>query len=268
MNQENAGVRPGRRAVYLLPNLVTTLCLFAGFYSVVHTIHGRFEKASWAIVIAALFDAMDGRVARLTRSSSPFGMQYDSLSDLVSFGVAPAILIYSALMQPWGRPGWLGAFLFLACGALRLARFNVTTQKLGHKSFTGLPIPTAAVLVATGFILLLDGGLSTDIMRVALAPMAIALSFLMISTIPYPSFKQVVVPRHRSFQYLAAVVVLLVLVASHPALFLFVMALSYAALSPLLGLWLVRRIGTPDDSMEAYQLQDEDILEEEKNGQG
>jgi CDP-diacylglycerol---serine O-phosphatidyltransferase len=256
--------RPGHRAVYLLPNLVTTLCLFSGFYSIVHTIHGDFVVASWAIVVAALFDAIDGRVARLTRTTSPFGVQFDSLSDLVAFGVAPSILIYSALMQPWGRLGWLGAFLFLACGALRLARFNVTTQKVGLSSFTGLPIPTAAVLVATGFILLLDGGLSTDIMRWALAPLIVLLSLLMISTVPYPSFKQVVVPSKRAFQFLAGVVILLVLVASYPALFMFIMALVYAAVTPLVGLWLVRKIGRPEsDSMEAYELEDEDILEEE-----
>ncbi len=259
---------PGHRAVYLLPNLITTGCLFSGFYSIVHTLQGTPEgyvKACWAIVVAALFDAMDGRVARITRTTSPFGVQYDSLSDLVAFGVAPAVLTYSALMRDWGNLGWLGAFLFLACGALRLARFNVTTAKVGTGSFTGLPIPTAAVLVASGFILLLEGEASAEIMRWALAPLILLLAFLMVSTIPYPSFKQVVVPRKRSFQVLAAMVVLLVLVAAYPQLFVFTMAALYALAGPFLGRLMVRKLGAEGEDMVPYDLEDEDVLEEESD---
>ncbi len=257
---------PGHRAVYLLPNLITTGCLFSGFYSIVHSLQGTtsgYITACWAIVVAALFDAMDGRVARITRTTSPFGVQYDSLSDLVAFGVAPAVLTYSALMRPWGNLGWLGAFLFLACGALRLARFNVTTQKVGLGSFTGLPIPTAAVLVASAFILLLEGDASRETMRWALAPLILLLSFLMVSTIPYPSFKQVVVPRKRSFQVLASMVVLLVLVATYPQLFVFSMAALYAFAGPVLGVLVVKRLGAAEEDMVPYELEDEDVLDEE-----
>ena len=255
--------RTSRRAVYLLPNFVTTLALFSGFYSVVASLNGEFGKAAIAILVAVLFDTLDGRIARMTRTASLFGTQYDSLSDLFSFGAAPALLMYTAVLKPLGRFGWLGAFLYLACGALRLARFNVQAQKVGEKHFTGLPIPAAASIIASGLILMLSGGVKSDMMRFAMIPGIYILSFLMISTIPYPSPKQVVLPNKKAFHVLAGLVLMIVLVASYPALFIFTFFTTYAVLGPLLGGWILRKLGVVDvEEMKSFMLDDEDILED------
>ncbi|UCF30672.1 MAG: CDP-diacylglycerol--serine O-phosphatidyltransferase [bacterium] len=260
---ETAGDRiSSRRAIYLLPNMITTLALFSGFISVVASLNGEFVRASVAIIAAGLFDALDGRIARMTRTSSLFGVQYDSLSDIVAFGMAPAILMYTAVLQPLGRFGWLGAFLFLACGALRLARYNVEAQKVGQKHFTGLPIPAAAGVVATGMLLIGDQGLPSGFVEVLVILTVYLLSFLMISTVPYPSLKQVVIPRRKAFQVLAGLVVCLVLVANYPAHFLFGFGVTYTVLGPVLGTWVLRKLGSEDiEHMESFTLEDEDILE-------
>ncbi len=251
-----------RRAIYLLPNMITTLALFSGFISVVSSLDGEFIRASIAIIAAGIFDALDGRIARMTRTSSLFGVQYDSLSDIVSFGMAPALLMYTAVLKPLGRFGWLGAFLFLACGALRLARYNVQTQKVGQRHFTGLPIPAAAGVVATGILMVVEYGLRTLFMEVVVVVTVYILSFLMVSRIPYPSLKQVVIPRRKAFQVLAGLVVCLVLVANFPAQFLFGFGVTYTILGPFLGGWVLRKIGSEEDyRMEAYTLDDEDIFE-------
>src|ERR1700677_259559 len=132
------------RKVYLVPNIVTTGNMFCGFYSMIASMHGDFMPASWAIIAASIFDMLDGRIARLTKATSQFGLEYDSLSDLISFGVAPAVLLYQWALQPYDRLGWLASFLYLACGALRLARFNVNSSALPKNYFQGLPIPMAA----------------------------------------------------------------------------------------------------------------------------
>ncbi len=254
--------RTSRRAVYLLPNFITTLALFSGFYSVVASLNGEFAKAAAAILVAVLFDALDGRIARLTRTASLFGTQYDSLTDLFSFGAAPALLMYTAVLKPLGRFGWLGAFLYLACGALRLARFNVQAQKVGEKHFTGLPIPAAASIIASGLILMLSEGVRSDMMRLAMIPGIYVLSFLMISTVSYPSPKQVVLPSKKAFHVLAGLVLILVLVATYPALFIFTFFITYATLGPILGGWILRKLGVKDlEEMESFTLEDEDVLE-------
>ncbi len=252
----------GRRAVYLLPNMITTLALFSGFISVVASLDGAYTRASIAIIVAGVFDALDGRIARMTKTASLFGVQYDSLSDIVAFGMAPAILMYTAVLRPLGRFGWLGAFLFLACGALRLARYNVQAQKVGQKHFTGLPIPAAAGVVAAGMLLVGDEGLKNGLLEVAVILAVYLLSFLMISTISYPSLKQVVIPRKKAFQVLAGLVVCLVLVANYPAHFLFSFGVTYTILGPVLGGWILRKLGSDDaEKMEIFTLEDEDILE-------
>lgn len=262
MNRSKKENGKNRRAVYLLPNFVTTLALFSGFYSVVASLNGEYKKAAVAILVAVLFDTLDGRIARLTRTASLFGTQYDSLSDLFSFGAAPALLMYTAVLKPLGRFGWLGAFLYLACGALRLARFNVQAQKVGEKHFTGLPIPAAASIIASGLLLMVSGDVRSDMMRLAMIPGIYVLSFLMISTIPYPSPKQVVLPNKRAFHVLAGQVLMLVLVASYPALFIFTFFMTYATLGPLIGPWILKRLGVVDEEeMESFTLEDEDVLE-------
>ena len=133
-----------KRGVYILPNLVTTGSLFAGFYGIVATMNGNYNLAAWFILISAIFDGLDGKVARLTGTTSRFGVEYDSLADLVAFGVAPGLLMYAWALKPFGKLGWLAAFLYVVCGALRLARFNVQVDTVESKRFVGLPIPAAA----------------------------------------------------------------------------------------------------------------------------
>ena len=150
---EGVVVRKRRKGIYILPNLFTTGGLFAGFYAIILTLQRQYELAAMMILVATLCDVLDGRIARLTRSTSSFGIQYDSLSDLVAFGVAPGILIYQWALQPWGRWGWLAATLYVTCGALRLARFNVQIASVEKRHFVGLPIPAAADLVAATVLL-------------------------------------------------------------------------------------------------------------------
>lgn len=151
----------GRRVamyIYILPNLMTTCNLFAGFFSIIQAIRGEFLLASYAIVVAAIFDQLDGRLARLTRSTSKFGAEYDSICDVVSFGVAPALLLFQWALEPFGRVGWVACFLFVACGALRLARFNVQVNVVEGNYFQGLPIPMAAGIVASSVLAFTDLG--------------------------------------------------------------------------------------------------------------
>ena len=138
-----------RKGVYILPNLFTTGTLFAGYYSIVSAMNGQYEKAAWFILIATVFDGLDGQVARMTNTTSRFGVEYDSLADLVAFGVAPGLLMYSWALTTFGKLGWLAAFLYVVCGALRLARFNVQVETVESKRFVGLPIPSAAWMVAS-----------------------------------------------------------------------------------------------------------------------
>jgi len=253
-----------RRAIYLLPNIITTLAFFVGFVSAVWSLDGAYEKAAIAIIVAGVLDALDGRIARLTRTTSLFGIQYDSLSDSFAFGAAPAILMYTAVLHPMGRFGWLGAFLFMVCGALRLARFNVQAQRVGEKHFTGLPIPAAAGMVAVTLLLMGQESLDTIMARVVFILMAYVLGFLMVSTIPYPSLKQVVIPRRKAFQVLALVVICIVVVANYPVYFLFGFGIFYVVLGPILGPWIVRTLGSGDiKELEIFTLEDEDVLEED-----
>ncbi|UCG37775.1 MAG: CDP-diacylglycerol--serine O-phosphatidyltransferase [bacterium] len=263
MNRDSEGAQPSRRAIYLLPNMITTLALFSGFVSVVSSVSGQYSRAALFILVAGLFDALDGRIARLTRTASPFGVQYDSLSDIIAFGAAPAVLMFTAVLRPFGRFGWLGAFLFLACGALRLARFNVQTQRSGVKHFTGLPIPAAAALVASGILLVGPNNLENEGVKAIVVAASYALSLLMVSTVPYPSLKQVVIPRRRAFQALAGVVICLVIIANYPVQFIFGFGVAYAVLGPLVGPWILRKLGAPDvHQMQSFTIEDEDILED------
>ena len=217
-----------RKGIYILPNLLTMSGMFFGFFSIVASIKGDFERAAWAILIAAIFDAMDGWVARLTKTTSRFGVELDSLSDLVSFGVAPALLFYIWALVPFGRLGWVGAFLFAACGALRLARFNVQMVGSEKKHFTGLPIPGGAAVLATTVIFFRD----------VIAPypegrnwlflvMTYVVGLLMISTIKFHSLKELNVHNRRPFWMLLVAVVLIVAVALHPPIVLFSISIGY-----------------------------------------
>jgi CDP-diacylglycerol---serine O-phosphatidyltransferase len=229
------------RKIYIVPNFVTTANMFCGFYSVIASMQGDFQTAAWAIMAAAVFDALDGRVARLAKATSQFGVEYDSLSDLISFGMAPAILLYQWALQPFGRLGWLAAFLFMACGALRLARFNVSANLLPKAYFQGLPIPMGAGVVATFIIFHQTVGwpsMSADIPRDILAlGLTFGLASLMVSTIRFPSFKEFNWRSRASFGYLMVGVLAMILIAVKPEVTLFLLLSTYVGLSLLWNLF-------------------------------
>lgn len=217
-----------KRGIYILPNLCTTANLFCGFYSVVATLQMRFVEASIAILAGGIFDFLDGRVARLTHAESEFGVEYDSLVDLASFGLAPGILIYYWSLSGFHRMGWLVAFLFFACGALRLARFNVQIDNVEKNFFQGLPIPSAAYLIATTVIFhdfLFDGLLPQRSLLILI--MVAVLGLLMVSTIRYRSFKTVDLHSKRPFFSLVLVVGAIFVIASQPQIMMFAFVLLY-----------------------------------------
>ncbi|GBD25007.1 hypothetical protein HRbin30_00321 [bacterium HR30] len=233
---------PLRKGVYLLPNLLTTGGLFAGFYSIVASLHGEFQIAAIAVLVANVFDALDGRVARLTRTSTRFGIEYDSLADLVAFGVAPAMLIYCWALEPWGNWGWLAAALYLTCAALRLARFNVQFDSVEKRHFVGLPSPAAAEAIAATVLLFYRFGAygPTD-KHLLLLLITYGLAALMVSTLPYFSFKETDLVRRQPFWTLLAAIVLLKLLIAEPQLFLFVGFYGYALSGPMRFLWVMGR---------------------------
>jgi CDP-diacylglycerol--serine O-phosphatidyltransferase len=221
--------------IYVLPNLVTTGNLFFGYFAIVQAIEGEYLHAAYAIVFAAVFDQLDGRVARMTRSVSQFGAEYDSLCDLVSFGVAPGILLFLWALQPFGRLGWLASFLFAACGALRLARFNVQAHVYEKNYFQGLPIPMAAGIVASSVLFFTHLNLEASHSFLLLG-MTLLLALVMVSNFRYRSFKDVDLRRRLPFSYLVLGLALLVVVATNFEIMLFVLFMGYAILGAVFGI--------------------------------
>jgi CDP-diacylglycerol--serine O-phosphatidyltransferase len=222
-----------RRGIYLLPNLFTTAALFCGFYAMVASTQGRFEPAAIALFVAMVMDGMDGRIARLTNTTSDFGVQYDSLSDMVSFGIAPAFVVYQWSLAAWGKPGWLAAFIYAAATALRLARFNTQAGSADKRYFQGLPSPAAAAVVAGmvwfgDFLMLRE---QTGIVFLTF-PLTVVPGILMVSNIRYHSFKELDLHGRVPFVAALIVVLVLVLIAIEPSLILFLLALGYAASGP------------------------------------
>jgi CDP-diacylglycerol--serine O-phosphatidyltransferase len=230
-----------RRGLYLLPHLVTTAGLFFGFWSIAHSFHARYDLAALGIVLAAICDTIDGRVARLARATSRFGMEYDSIVDMVCFGVAPAFLAYTAgQLHELGRAGFVMAFLFMACVALRLARFNVAPSRYKGR-FEGMPSPAGAGMVAATqwFVSFLrEHDVRVDVPESAVAGGVAVLGFLMVSAIPYRSFKELDL-RH-GFRTLVFVVFAIALVVQEPSVTLFCLGLVYVVSGP--AEWLYRRI--------------------------
>jgi CDP-diacylglycerol--serine O-phosphatidyltransferase len=225
-----------RRGVYLLPNLFTTGNLLSGFYAVVSVFNSDYVSAAIAILVATVFDSLDGRVARMTKTTSKFGVEYDSLADLVSFGVAPGILIYSWALTNYGRIGWVAAFLFVACGALRLARFNVQVGSVDSRYFVGLPIPAAAGVLAS--TVLFDDHilrLGAEMKPMLIVVMTYVLAFLMVSNIRYSSFKGLELRNRSPFQALVAAVLVLMVVTAAPQVMLFALFGLYAASGVVMG---------------------------------
>ena len=225
--------RKKKRGIYLLPNLLTTGNLFCGFYGIVAAINHNFRTAAIAILFACLFDILDGKVARLTGSNSRFGMEYDSLADLVAFGVAPAMLVYLWALKPFGRLGWVAAFLFVACGALRLARFNVQAGSVSQKYFVGLPIPGAALMVATTVLFFYRMGVSGPTEHFLLLAMTYLLGFLMVSSVPFNSFKEFDGFQRMPFRTLFIIVLLFSVIAVQPSIMLFTFGLVYVSSGPV-----------------------------------
>ena len=226
--------------IYVLPNLLTIMNMFFGFYAIIHSIMGDYLLSAYALCAAAVFDLLDGRVARMTRSTSEFGAQLDSLSDLLSFCIAPALLLYLWALQPFGRIGWLASFFFVACGALRLARFNVQKSVINPAYFQGLPTPMAAGIVASSVLAFqnLDWDASGSYILLSIA---VLLAVVMVSNVPYRSFKDLDFKHRLPFRYLVFGVFLVAVIAMRPEVMLFVTFLTYTALGAIFGVLKIGR---------------------------
>ncbi|MEO5343565.1 MAG: CDP-diacylglycerol--serine O-phosphatidyltransferase [Gammaproteobacteria bacterium SHHR-1] len=224
------------RGIYLLPNLFTTAALFGGFFAILSAINGRYEAAVLAIFVAMLLDGLDGRVARLTNTQSAFGAEYDSLSDMVAFGLAPSLVIYLWALQGLGKIGWLAAFVYTAGAALRLARFNTQIKMADKRWFQGLPSPAAAAMLAATLWMAVDRDLGADGLAWPAALLTLLLGLLMVSNIRYHSFKEFD-PRDR-IPFVALVVIMLgfAVFVLHPPTILFVGFLLYVCSGPVLTL--------------------------------
>ena len=220
------------RGLFVLPTLFTVGNLFCGYLSIWTSIRGTFETAALLIIGAAVLDALDGRIARLTNSTSKFGEEYDSLADLVSFGVAPAVLAHSWGLSDFGRLGWMASFLFVVCGSMRLARFNIQTRIVDKRYFVGLPIPSAAGVIAT-LVLATPERLVDRVLTTALLIGTFLLSYLMISTIRYRSFKDLDLRRRRPAWILPAIALVFLVIGMRPALSLLTIAVVFAASGPV-----------------------------------
>lgn len=245
MNQPEPTKR--RRGIFLLPSLFTTGALFAGFYAIIEALKGDFSTAAIAILVAIVLDGLDGRVARLTHTQSAFGAEYDSLSDMVSFGIAPALIIYEwslsnvgEFVSQWSRLGWLAAFLYVACAGLRLARFNTQIGKADKRFFQGLPSPSAAAVMVGMVWFSRDLGISgRDLMLLAFG-VTIAMGLLMVANVPYYSFKEFGAGRRVPFVTILVVVLLFVFTLIDPPKIIFGGFFVYALSGP--AWWLYRRV--------------------------
>lgn len=234
-----------RRSVYILPNLFTMASLFTGFLGALWAIEGRFDQTVLAILLSCLFDGIDGKVARLTGTSSDFGVQFDSLSDLVAFGVTPAILVYQWQLARFGRLGLLAAFMLVACGALRLARFNLMAgvSVSSKKFFLGLPIPAAGCMIALFYMFgrYLPDSLAAAVYPKACLILVYILSFLMVSRVRYASFKEFGLVRAHPFSAMVTAMLLFVVVASEPWLIGFFLFSAYLVSGPIYTFFILPR---------------------------
>ncbi len=233
--------RKPRRGIYLLPNLLTTGCLFSGFYAIVAAMSGKFELAAIAVFVAMVLDGLDGRVARLTNTSSEFGVQYDSLADMVSFGLAPALLIHAWALNTLGKLGWLVAFIFTAGAALRLARFNTQVAIADKRFFQGLPSPAAAAVVAGLVWVSVDHGLGGEDMRIVGLILTLFAGLAMVSNFRYYSFKDIDFKGKVPFVALLATVLVFVFISLDPPQVLFGLFLVYFLSGLILTVWGIRQ---------------------------
>lgn len=227
---------PRREGIYLLPNLFTTAALFSGFYAILAADQGRFEAAALGIFAAMLFDGFDGRIARLTNTQSDFGAEYDSLSDMVAFGVAPALVVYNWTLAGLGKIGWLAAFVYTAGAALRLARFNTQIGMADKRYFQGLPSPAAAAILAGAVWIGTDNALAGDVLGGLIALITVGTGLLMVSNFRYHSFKERDVSSRVPFVMMVVVMLGFALVVLDPPIVLFMLFFGYAISGPLLTL--------------------------------
>jgi len=242
-----------KQGIFILPSLLTLTSIFFSFYSMIASIKGEFLLAGALILAAGFFDGIDGKVARLTKTTTRFGLELDSLADVISFGVAPALLIYIWALAPYGRIGWVSAFVFVACGALRLARFNVQSGNIDPKRFNGLPIPAGAAMVATTVLFFHKFGLNPADFSTSLLILTFVISFFMVSSIKFHAFKDLTLVKQQPFTSTVAFVLLLALIAAHPLVVPFVLCAGYLVSGPILTLVLrarnkKRRLEPPVDA--------------------
>src|SRR3954471_16493693 len=230
-----------RRGIYLLPNLFTTASLFAGFYAIVQAMNQRFDQAAVAIFVAMVLDGLDGRVARMTRTQSAFGAEFDSLADMVSFGAAAALVVYEWALRDMGKLGWIAAFVYVAGAALRLARFNTLLEVADKRWFQGLPSPSAGALVA-GFVWIVeDLGLDPNGLRWLAWFVTLFAGLTMVSNLKYYSFKAINLKKSVPFVAVLAVALVFALLGNEPALFLFGGFVCYGLSGFVVSAWLMLR---------------------------
>ncbi|MBZ9558962.1 MULTISPECIES: CDP-diacylglycerol--serine O-phosphatidyltransferase [Modicisalibacter] len=229
------GKKVRRRGIYLLPNLFTTSALFSGFFAVVAAINGDFAAAAIAVFVSMVLDGLDGRVARLTNTQSAFGAEYDSLADMLSFGVAPAVVAFTWILQDVGKIGWIAAFVYVACAALRLARFNVQLGSTDKNWFIGLPSPSAAALVAGCVWVFHNFSIEAYAFKLLMTFVVAAAGVLMVSNIRYYSFKEIDLKGPVPFVALLAIVLGFVVISLEPSVMLLTLFGCYVASGPIMG---------------------------------
>ena len=230
-----------RKGIYLLPNLITSASLFCGFFSLLHTLQEDYYTAAIFIIASGVLDGMDGKIARYTNTTSRFGVEYDSLADVISFCLVPGILVFAWALEPFGRLGWLAAFLFTTCGALRLARFNVQINTVESRFFSGLPTPAAALVIATSILVFYKLGDTGVSKHFSILIATYVLAFLMVSTIKYYGFKDIDLVRRKPFHWLVIAILFIIVVGYEPEYTLFGLFLAYVVSGPVLTLVLRRR---------------------------
>jgi CDP-diacylglycerol--serine O-phosphatidyltransferase len=230
-----------RKGIYILPNLFTSASLFCGFFALLRTLQEDFYTAAIFILASGLLDGMDGKIARYTNTTSRFGVEYDSLADVIAFCVAPGILVYAWALEPFGRLGWLAAFLFVVCGALRLARFNLQSSTVESRFFSGLPTPAAAGVIATGVLVFYEVGDTGVSRHLTVLVVTYLLAFLMVSTFKYYGFKDIELFRRKPFRWLVIAILLLIVIVYEPEYTLFGLFFAYFISGPILSLVLFYR---------------------------
>jgi CDP-diacylglycerol---serine O-phosphatidyltransferase len=251
---------PYRKGIFILPSLLTLTSLFLAFYSLISAIRNEFVLSAALILAAGFFDGIDGKVARWTNTTTRFGLELDSLSDVIAFGVAPALLSFQWVLTGYERYGWVSAFLFVACGALRLARFNVQSGSIDPRRFNGLPIPAAAAMVATTVMFFYKLELSPYDYRFAILLLVIMLAIFMVSSIKFHAFKDLTFVKEKPFPATVAFVLSLACVAVQPLVVPFLICAAYVISGPILTLYLMRmRKLTRQKSVESKLTDEPDV---------